>query len=49
MEELGIECRVSHPAKIRKSETRTQKHDRRDAPLNISGLKLEPHRIDVLM
>ncbi|MGB0001851.1 MAG: hypothetical protein WBQ04_17180, partial [Candidatus Acidiferrales bacterium] len=30
MEELGIECRVGHPAKIRKAETRKQKHDRRD-------------------
>ena len=30
MEELGIECR-SVPAKIRKAETRKQKHDRRDA------------------
>ena len=26
MEELGIECRVGHPAKIRKAETRKQKH-----------------------
>ena len=33
MEELGIECRVGHPAKIRKAETRKQKHDRRDARL----------------
>jgi transposase len=33
MEELGIECRVGHPAKIRKAETRKQKHDRRDALL----------------
>ena len=31
MEELGIECRVGHPKKIRKAETRKQKHDRRDA------------------
>ena len=31
MEELGIECRVGHPQKIRKAETRKQKHDRRDA------------------
>jgi hypothetical protein len=27
MEELGIECRVGHPAEIRKAETRKQKHD----------------------
>ena len=33
LEELGIECRVGHPAKIRKAETRKQKHDRRDARL----------------
>ena len=33
MEELGIECRVGHPAQIRKAETRKQKHDRRDARL----------------
>jgi transposase len=31
LEELGIECRVGHPAKIRAAETRKQKHDRRDA------------------
>jgi transposase len=33
MEELGIECRVGHPAKIRQAETRKQKHDQRDARL----------------
>jgi transposase len=33
MEELQIECRVGHPQKIRKAETRKQKHDRRDARL----------------
>jgi transposase len=33
MQELGIECRVGHPQKIRKAETRKQKHDRRDALL----------------
>ena len=33
LEELGIECRVGHPAKIRAQETRKQKHDRRDANL----------------
>ena len=31
LEELGIVCRVGHPAKIRAAETRKQKHDRRDA------------------
>src|SRR5712671_1750721 len=33
MEELKIECRVGHPAKIRAAEPRKQKHDRRDARL----------------
>src|SRR5512135_139010 len=31
LEELGIQCRVGHPAKIRAAETRQQKYDRRDA------------------
>ena len=31
LEELGIKCRVGHPAKIGAAETRKQKHDRRDA------------------
>src|ERR1700739_456337 len=38
VEELGIECRVGHPAKIRKAETRKQKHDRRDARLLLTLL-----------
>jgi transposase len=33
LEELGMVCRVGHPAKIRAAETRKQKHDRRDARL----------------
>jgi len=33
LEELGIEYRAGHPAKIRAKETRKQKHDRRDAGL----------------
>src|SRR5262252_9077308 len=33
MQELGIECRVGHPATIRAAEPRNQKHDRRDADL----------------
>jgi Transposase len=33
MEELGIACRVGHPATIRAAEPRKQKHDRRDADL----------------
>jgi transposase len=38
LEELGIECRVGHPAKIRAAETRKQKHDRRDARLELELL-----------
>ena len=38
MEELGITCQVGHPAKIRKAETRRQKHDRRDAGLLLTLL-----------
>ena len=38
MEELEIECRVGHPAKIRAAETRKQKHDRRDALLALRPL-----------
>ena len=37
LEELGIECRVGHPAKIRAQETRKQKHDRRDAALDVGA------------
>src|SRR5215471_12858801 len=33
LEELGIQYRVGHPAKIRAQETRKQKHDGRDADL----------------
>ncbi len=33
LQELGIQCRVGHPAKLRAKETRKQKHDRRDARL----------------
>ncbi len=38
MEELRIECRVGHPAKIRAAEPRKQKHDRRDALLILTLL-----------
>ena len=38
MEELGIECQVGHPAQIRASEQRKQKHDRRDAELILKML-----------
>src|SRR2546426_6027935 len=33
MEDLGIDCQVGNPAKIRAAEPRQQKHDRRDAAL----------------
>jgi len=33
LEELGIECQVGDPTKIRAAEPRKQKHDRRDAEL----------------
>jgi transposase len=39
LEELGIEFRVGHPAKIRAQETRRQKHDRRDAGLLLMLLR----------
>src|SRR5258708_36749317 len=35
LEELGIEGKVGHPAKIRAAEPRKQKHDRRDAALPV--------------
>jgi transposase len=38
MEDVGITCRVGHPAMIRKAETRRQKHDRRDANLLLTLL-----------
>ena len=38
LEELGIECQVGHPAKIRAAEARKQKHDRRDADLILNLL-----------
>ena len=41
LEELRIECRVGHPAKIRAAETRKQKHDRRDARLLLDLLLMK--------
>jgi hypothetical protein len=41
LEELGIVCRVGHPAKIRAAKTRKQKHDRRDARLMLDLLMKE--------
>jgi transposase len=40
LEELGVECQVGHPAKIRAAEPRKQKHDRRDALLLLLLLRL---------
>jgi transposase len=42
MEELGIDCWVGHPAKVRAAEPRKQKHDRRDARL-LLNLLVENH------
>src|SRR5262249_12443807 len=47
LEELGIECRVGHPAEIRAAETRQQKHDRRDAEV-ILGLLLMKDRFPTI-
>jgi transposase len=41
LEELGIGCRVGHPAEIRAAETRQQKHDRRDAEVILELLLLK--------
>ena len=38
MEDLRITCCVGHPARIRKAQTRRQKHDRRDAHLLLTLL-----------
>ena len=50
MEELKIECRVGHPAKVRAAEPRKQKHDRRDARLLLkpTGRKSLPRNLDAL-
>ena len=49
LEELGIKCRVGHPAKIRAAETRKQKHDRRDARLVLDLLMMEDRFPDIWM
>jgi len=49
LEELGIECRVGHPAKIRAAETRKQKHDRRDAHLLLDLLVMEDRFPEIWM
>jgi Transposase len=49
LEELSIECRVGHPAKIRAAETRKQKHDRRDARLLLDLLVMEDRFPEIWM
>jgi transposase len=49
LEELGIECRVGHPAKIRVAETRKQKHDRRDAEVILDLLVMKVRFPDIWM
>ena len=49
LEELGIECRVGHPAKIRAAETRKQKHDRRDAEVILDLLVMKDRFPDIWM
>jgi transposase len=49
LEELGIECRVGHPAKIRAAETRKQKHDRRDAGLILDLLTMKDRFPEIWM
>ena len=49
LEELGIECRVGHPAKIRKADTGKQKHDRRDARLVLDLLVMKDRFPDIWM
>jgi hypothetical protein len=48
-EELGIVCRVGHPAKIRAAETRNQKHNRKDAWLMLDLLMREDGFPDIWM
>jgi transposase len=49
LEELGIQSRVGHPAKIRAAETRKQKHDRRDARLILDLLVMEDRFPEIWM
>jgi transposase len=49
LEELGIDCRVGHPAKIRAAETRKQKHDRRDAEVILDLLVMKDRFPDIGM
>jgi|HubBroStandDraft_6_1064221.scaffolds.fasta_scaffold17881_2 Transposase len=47
MEELGIDCQVGHPARIRAAEPRRQKHDQRDAELLLKLLVENPFSVDL--
>jgi len=49
LEELGIQYRVGHPAKIRAAETRKQKHDRRDARLILDLLVMKDRFPEIWM
>src|SRR5262249_42832188 len=49
LEELGMQCRVGHPAKMRAAETRKQKHDRRDARLILDLLVMEDRFPEIWM
>jgi len=49
LEELGIQYRVGHPAKIRAAETRKQKHDRRDARLILELLAMKDRFPEIWM
>src|SRR5580704_17550198 len=49
LEELGIECRVGHPATIRAAETRKQKHDRRDAEVILELLLMKDRFPEIWM
>ena len=49
LEELGIECQVGDASKIRAAEPRKQKHDRRDAELEVlaAGYRVVPAGVAV--
>lgn len=49
LEELGIQYRVGHPAKIRAAETRQQKHDRRDAKVILDLLLMKDRFPEIWM
>lgn len=49
LEELGIRCRVGHPAEIRAAETRQQKHDRRDAEVILELLLMKDRFPEIWM